>query len=71
MIEYKNGSVKLELEELNQMAIYAGEAAMRFRDLQCPGMAQEAKEWQDRFHNICEAHGLYETCVRIGEEREA
>lgn len=60
MKEYKNGTVKFDIQELNEIAIYAGEAEKYFQGMGCPGMAKRAKEFCDMLHDICEKHGLYD-----------
>lgn len=59
MKEYKNGAVKFDLEELNDLAIYAGEAMRMYEMSGCPRLAEKASKFRDMLHNIGEKHGLY------------
>lgn len=62
MKEFKNGSVKFDLSELNLLSIYASEAAKHYSLLNCPYAAEQAKEIADYLYNICDKHGLYGYC---------
>lgn len=62
MKEFKNGSVKFNLSELNLISIYAQEAVNYYKVINCPALAEEAQELSDKLYLICEQHGLYKNC---------
>lgn len=60
MKEFKNGSVKFDLTELNLLSIYAQEAADHYLATGCSGLAKDARELGQKLYEICEKHGMYE-----------
>lgn len=59
MKEYKNGSVKFDLTELNFLSLLANEAANRYKELGCPALESSAREMREALYKICDTHGLY------------
>ena len=59
MKEYKNGTVKFDIHELNEIAIYASESEKYYYSMGCPALAQRAREFHDKLFDICEKHDLY------------
>lgn len=62
MKELKNGSVKFDLSEVNDLAVLAGEAAEHYKALGYPALERSAREMRDALYKICDAHGLYKDC---------
>lgn len=60
MKELKNGSVKFNLNELNEIAIFASEAKKYYEQIGCPALAKNAEEFHDKIFAICESHGMYD-----------
>lgn len=59
MKEFKNGSVKFDLAELNLISLYAQIASEDYKADNCPTLAKEAKDLSDKLYDICNKHGLY------------
>lgn len=59
MKEFKNGSVKFDLFELNLLSIYAHEAADRYNATNCYGLEKDAREFANMLYAICDKHGVY------------
>lgn len=60
MKEYKNGSVKFDIHELNNIAILAGEAARIYKKEDLKALYKWAMEFKKQLYDICEKHGLYD-----------
>ena len=62
MKEYKNGSVKFDLTELNLLSIFAHEAADHYKAFNCPALEKDARETANLLYAICDKHGMYKDC---------
>lgn len=60
MKEFKDGSVKFDLHELNDIALLAGEAAKSYENLNLKGLCKWALDFQEQIYDICKKHGLYD-----------